>query len=174
MRKLAMLTLAAALTLIATAEAGTINAKTGLWQMDMTTESTGAPPIPPAMLNSMTPEQRARLQTAMQSQMNHPTQHSFQRCVTEKDLEEGFKLPKQNGAENCNTTVLSKSSTGEKARVDCSGQVTISSLVDWHVPTPTSMNGTVATTITSPQGTTMKSNGTIKGKWISTDCGSVH
>ena len=109
MRRYGMLTRAALAILLVTASAEAFDVKTGLWQIDTTRETTGALPIPPAMLNKMTPEQREHFQAAGQAQMNNPM-HSYQSCLTQKDLDEGFKPDRP----ECTSKVLSKSSTGRE------------------------------------------------------------
>ena len=44
-----------------------LDVKTGQWESTMTGQTTGMPPIPDDVLNRMTPEQRAKIQAAMQA-----------------------------------------------------------------------------------------------------------
>jgi len=171
MRKSGVLTLAALAMLLATASAQTFNVKTGLWQINGTRETTGALPIPPAMLNNMSPEQRQRFEAAMQAQMNHPMQQSYKSCLTQQDLDQGFKPDRP----ECTSKVLSKSSSGEKVRMDCRNEMgTMSVLTDWHIIDREDATGTAETTMTGNDGRSMKSTGNMKAKWLSADCGGVH
>lgn len=169
MRRYGMLTLAALAILLVTASAEAFDVKTGLWQIDTTRETIGALPIPPAMLNKMTPEQREHFQAAGQAQMNNPM-HSYQSCLTQKDLDEGFKPDRP----ECTSKVLSKSSTGEKVQMDCKNEMgTMSMLMNWRILDREHATGTTETTMTGTDGRSMKSTGNMKAKWLSADCSGV-
>lgn len=152
--------------------AGAFNLKPGLWELTMTSESSGAPPIPDAMMSRLTPEQRARIQAAMQSRMNHPTQHTYKRCLTREEIDNPFKPDKQNESEKCVPTVLSKTASSEDVKVVCTGDVTSSIIYRWQAPTPESMTGTMDSTAGGGEHV-MKTNGHMSGKWIGADCGDV-
>jgi hypothetical protein len=170
MRKSLILALAAFAILLVTANAEAFDVKTGLWQIEATRETTGAMPIPPAMLNKMTPEQREHFQAAMQAHMNHPMLQSYKSCLTQKDLDEGFKPDRP----ECTSKVLSKSSSGEKVRMDCRSEMgTMSMLMNWHIVDREDATGTTETTMTGTDGRSMKSTGKMKAKWLSADCGGV-
>jgi len=169
MRRSGRLTLAVLAILLVTANAEAFDVKTGLWQIDATRETTGALPIPLALLNKMTPEQREHLQAARQAQMNH-SMHSYKSCLTPKDLDEGFKPDRP----ECTSKVLSKSSSGEKVRMDCRNEMgTMYILINWRILDRENATGTTETTMTGTDGRSMKSTGNMKAKWLSADCGGV-
>lgn len=172
MRKVIMTSGTALFLVAAVTTASAFNLKPGLWEMTMTSESSGAPPIPDSVMAKLSPEQRARFQAAMQSGMNHPRQHTYKRCLTREEIDNPFKLDKQNGSEKCVPTVLSKTSKSEDVRVVCTGQVTSSITYRWQAPTPESMTGTMEST-TSGGEHVMKTTGHTSGKWIGADCGDV-
>ncbi len=171
MRKSGMLTLAALVMLLATVSAEAFDVKTGLWQIDQTREATGALPIPSAMLNNMSPERRQRLEAAMQTQMNHPILHSYKSCLTKADLDEGFKPDRP----ECTSKVLSKSSGGEKVKVDCRNEMgSMSMVMNWQIVDREHATGWTQTTMTGNDGRSTKSTANMKAKWLSADCGNVH
>src|SRR5690349_1232796 len=129
------------LLLLAFSAASAFDLKPGLWEIATTTESTGAPPIPADFLAKLTPEQQAKFQAAMQARMNHPRQHTYQKCMTREEIDDPGALLKE--SDNCKPTILSKSSNSAKVKVICSGEMNSTILYDWHAPTPKTMDGTM-------------------------------
>jgi hypothetical protein len=143
MRKSGILTLVTfAMLLVVTASAEAFDVKTGLWQIDATRQMMGAPMM-----------------------------QSYKSCLTQAELNQGFKP--DNPA--CTSKVLSKSSSGEKVRMDCSNQMgTMSMVMNWHIIDRKHAVGTSEQTMTSVDGRTMRSTGNMKAKWVSSDCGNVN
>src|SRR5256885_17186130 len=76
--------------LLAHAAGPSLDVKTGLWEITSTGATTGAPPVPPQALAQMTPEQRAKMQSAMQAAISRNNQpHISKSCITQKQPEKG-------------------------------------------------------------------------------------
>jgi hypothetical protein len=162
----------------AIAAADNFKIKPGLWETTTSSQSQGAPVIPPEqkaerdkMMANMSPEMRARVEAAQKkAQINLPplVQRS---CVTKEDLTQS--MPFEGG--KCTKTVLKSTSTAQEIRVDCTGdrynstgtiRVTASNSENW--------SGTLETTLTPVGGgspITVKTN--MSGKWLGSDCGDV-
>jgi hypothetical protein len=151
--------------------AGTVqplNVKTGLWETTMTTQITGLPPIPPDVLNKMTPERRAKVEAAMKANASQgPQTHIRKRCVTQEDLNKG---PFGDKLKSCTQTVLN--STGKKMEIhevcttaDTKTDVTFQ--VEALNPEHVKGAGRVAVT---RGGRTMNAETTLAAKWIGAEC----
>ncbi len=167
-----MLLMGAGLILPVAAAAAQLNVKPGLWEVNMTSESSGQMPIPESMLARLTPEQRARVAAAMQSQMNRPTAHVYKSCVTRADLDKPFGMDRHDAEENCTDKVLSKSSTSMTVDMECTGKFSVSSIYRWKALSPESVSGTMERTV-SQGGHSMKSTGHFTGKWLGADCRAI-
>src|SRR5258705_225126 len=79
---------AAGSMLLAHAAGPSMDVKTGLWEITSTGATTGAPPIPPEALAQMTPEQRAKMESAMRAEIARNNQsHVSKSCITQRQLE---------------------------------------------------------------------------------------
>jgi hypothetical protein len=172
MRKAIIVIAAISILTVMTATARAFDIKPGLWEMKMTSESTGAPPIAEDMLAKLTPERRAAFEAAMKARMNHPIQHVYKHCITREELDKPFRFERHSAGENCSDKVLSKTATSEEISVQCTGKFTSSSTYRWQALTPESTEGTSEMTMTEG-AKTMKSKGHMTGKWIGADCGNV-
>jgi hypothetical protein len=78
----------------ALASADKIDVKTGLWETTSTMDMTGIPRMPaiqPETLAKMPPEQRARIEAMTARSITAGSDRKSQSCLTEKELEHGFK-----------------------------------------------------------------------------------
>ena len=90
-----------------------LDVKLGLWETTSTTQMTGMPPIPPEVLDRMTPEQRAQMEATMGASGGQPKAHITKSCMTKERLEKGGSFGEDRP--NCKRTVTG--STGSKARL---------------------------------------------------------
>ena len=150
-----------------------LNVKPGLWEVTSKGEHTGTPAIPPEMLAQMTPEQRARMEAAMQQSMarqSEPRVHK--RCVTQDEINHGFEDVATASKGGCTRTVVSSSSTVNEGRVQCTGTAVTSATYRIEARSPESVTGTVETMMGSA-GHTMTVKTQFQGKWLGADCGSI-
>src|SRR5579862_2371589 len=87
-----------------------LNVKLGLWEMAMNPKVSGdVPSIPEEQLKNMTPEQRAKVEAAMQGMMANLNKPKLMKeCMTPEKLSKGFNTGSED-ANNCKTTVLKNS-----------------------------------------------------------------
>ena len=109
---------------IGSATADGLDVKTGLWEMTYTTEVRGTL-MPKAVLDKMTPEQRARFAAAQQKQdAEGPKTSTEKTCVTEQDLREGaFHSGEDKEDSNCKYTPGIRTSTVQEETMVCTGEV---------------------------------------------------
>lgn len=162
----------------ALASADKINVKTGLWETTTTTDMSGMPQtstIPPETLAKMPPEQRARIEAVMGARNaagGHD--HKSQSCVTEKDLERGFK-PDQGRESECKAVSTKVDSSSQEVHMQCNGQkMKGTGVFRITIRNRESYEGLMEMNMTDATGEhpiNMKMH--MQGKWLSSDCGSV-
>jgi uncharacterized protein DUF3617 len=146
-----------------------LNVKPGLWEKTLTVTRTGALPIPPEMLNRLTPEQRARMEERMKANSAaHTSTNTERSCITREDLEKPLTFDNQ-----CTWTILESSSTKARGNVSCEAQgMKMTGNGEFAAPDPEHMKGSVHTTSTG-SGQTMNIDATFTSKWVTASCGNV-
>jgi hypothetical protein len=144
-----------------------LDIKVGLWETTMTTRRSGAPPIPPAALAKMSPEQRARLQAAAQKQSAEGPQTSvYKTCVTTQDLKDGaFRADPEGDDEGCTRKVVSQTKTLQQATFSCAGEMPRSSTMRVEALDREHVKGAIEGTV-GPS--TFKVQ--LSGRWLGADC----
>src|SRR5579862_9707142 len=139
-----------------------LNVKLGLWEMAMKPQVSGdlSSMVDPQQMQQMTPEQRAGMQKPRLTR----------ECMTHEKLARGFDTG--NDDKNCKSTIVSNTTSDYEAHLTCSSQEGPRS-VDVHfiAQSPEHVTGAVHSDM-SRNGKTMTVNGTIEGRFLSTDCGS--
>jgi len=125
----------------------------GLWEVTSQAKVGGDMQIPDEAMANMTPEQRARLQQAVQGMIaNAQQQHVFRQCMT---------------------TIVRNTAAELVVRNECAGESNSHTVtaqfkaLDRH-----HVNGTTDV-VGSLNGKSMSMHGTMDAKWLSADCGSV-
>jgi len=165
------------LTAMAAAQAADIvkpDVKPGLWEVTTSPKISGQMPIPEEQLAKMPPEQRARVEQAMKAAVGGAAKpHVYRECMTPEKIARGFDLGKTPDAGSCKRNVI-KSSRNELQIHDECTRPEGKSTSDFHfnVSGGTQMNGTINVVMTNGSRT-MTVDGTVSGKWLGADCGSV-
>jgi len=149
-----------------------LNIRLGLWEMTTTGETSGVPPIPPEVLQRMTPERRARAEAAIAARMARRDKPEVRKqCVTKENLEEGFN-PKNSSSQGCHTTITSSSAQVMEMKQECTGQQKFTGTFHFEAPTPVTVVGKYEMVMSAgPNTMTMKMN--MNGKWLAADCGNL-
>ena len=117
-----------------------LNVKPGLWELTSDTERSGAPQIPAEALAKMSPEQRAKLETAMKGAMA-PHHREDKHCVSQADIDRGFeKLDQMPG--QCSQKVTSATATTREGTFQCAGANTASGTYSFRASSPESIVAT--------------------------------
>ena len=167
---------AAAVTLTAWAgEQVNIGIEMGLWEVAAHGHTSGAA-LPPQMqeqLQHMAPEQRQRIEAAMQGAMAEAQRgHVFRECVTPQRLSQG--LGKEDESAQCKASVVRNTRTEFEYRKVCSGGDGESHTEDavFHMTDPQHIRGTVDVVV-SGGARPMTIHQILEGKWVSSSCGNV-
>ena len=163
-----------ALTVTAVVQAADLakpNIKPGLWEVSIVPHISGQMPIPEEQLAKMTPEQRARLQAAMQTHQSRP--RVYKECMTPEKIARGFAIDPHGDDSACKRNVVSSSSKELTLHDECNKpqRKTVTD-VHFEVKDGTQMSGKINVVMTSA-GKTMTVNNTMQGKWLGASCGTV-
>ena len=149
-----------------------LNVKPGLWESTRTIKRAGEMPIPAAMLNRLTPEQRARMEERMKANSAaHTNTTTEKHCMTKEDLEKDrLKLA---DAKECTTTVLNTTTTTVKAKLVCDQEgMHATGTLELVAADPEHVNGSYQSTVNG-DGHAMNVEGTWTSKWLGSSCGDV-
>jgi hypothetical protein len=147
------------------------NIKPGLWEVATNPQISGELPIPEDQLAKMTPEQRARLEAAMQA--HQPKPRVYKECMTPEKIARGFDIAKHGDDSSCKRNVVSSSANELTLHDECNKpeRKTVTD-VHFEVKGGTQMSGKINVVMTSA-GKTMTVNSTVQGKWLGASCGTV-
>jgi len=165
-------TLFIGVALVATAPAvfaETLNVKLGLWETTMVAQTSGMPPID---MSHMTPEQRARMEAAMEAAKTRAaTPHTIRSCLTKEKLDKA--LFHEDNEASCKHTVITRSATVYAVKFECRRENNNSS-GEWRFEavTPEKVKGDGNFAVENG-GRKMSSRGTMTAKWIGPSCGAV-
>ena len=156
------------------AERVNIGIEMGLWEVAAHAQTSGGiPPDMQARLQSLPPEQRARIEAAMQGAMADAQRgHVFRECVTPERLSQG--LGKEDESAQCKASVVRNTRTEFEYRKVCSSSNGESHTEDavFHMTDPHHISGTIDV-IESSGARPMTLHQILDGKWVSSSCGDV-
>jgi hypothetical protein len=165
------LVFALAVTTLAADDIQPLNVKTGLWDITVTNDVKGEPPIPQDRLDKLTPEQRARLERMWKDREAKGAQTKTRKtCVTEAKLKSYEFLDQE---PSCTRTVIHSSSRELNFRVQCSSdEGTRVSTYHIQALSPENIKGTIRFENSSGERTLNISN-EFTGTWSGPICGTV-
>jgi Protein of unknown function (DUF3617) len=148
--------------------ADSLNVKTGAWEMTTTTLMTGMP-VPAEAMANMPPEQRAKIEKAMQARADKPSTHLTKSCVTKTDLDQDRML-RSDDEEQCTRKVTSKSATKIVYEQTCAAPHASTSTVMIEAKTSESI---VVSMDMVHGGASGKVHVDIKGRWLGASCAGI-
>jgi Protein of unknown function (DUF3617) len=148
-------------------------ADNGLWEVTTHPQISGQMPISQEQLQELPPEQRARIEAAMQAMMGQANrQHVMRECMTPEKRAKGFDLGYESSS-SCKTTVIRNTSSALEVRRECSGESELRSMTErMQMSGPRHITGTIDA-LMSQGGKQMTMHVTLEGKWLGADCGGV-
>lgn len=155
-----------------------LNVKLGLWEIAMQANINGMPPIPDEMMAKLTPEQRTRMQAAMQASMADVAKPKLARnCVTAEKLARGMDLASSE-RHDCERRITTNTSSEFQISMVCKDPEGTMQL-DEHFQLSGSLLGGseqlagTAHMVRTAGGKTMTVDSNIKGQWLGASCGDV-
>ncbi len=152
-----------------------MNVELGLWEVTTTGAAGGAPAIPEALLQRMTPEQQAKMQQMM-AQRAQGQEQKFKECMTAEKRSQGFGN-KDADSGNCKVTVTTNTATEFQAEKQCAASAGGSTLSDYkmhfNITGRRHASGTIDIAVTHEDGKVTNIHSTVEAQWLGADCGSV-
>ena len=147
-----------------------LDVKTGLWQNTMTTALAGEMLIPPERLAKLSPDQRARVEAAMNARSGQGTKTTtYQSCLTQEELQ---KTPFRD-KKNCTETLVSSTKTQAEVKLVCTMEgIDGNGEMQIHTISDESVAGSGHGTVTM-EGRTMNTSWKLTGRWVGKSCGDV-
>ena len=136
-----------------------LNMKLGLWQTTSDFTNAGEMPIPPDMLEQMTPAQRAQAQALSGAKSFTNTS-----CVTKENLQNPFT------GKECTWTILESTASKARGNISCDYQgMTLTGTGDFEAIDSQHVKGSEHLKATAGDRT-MTTDGTFTSKWIDSKC----
>ena len=146
-----------------------LDVKPGQWETTTTGQMTGMPAIPPEVLARLTPEQRAKMESAMGARGAKPIVSTS--CKTKETLQQAWNTG-QAALKACTWAVTTSTSSKQEIRIDCNqngtksgGTVKVEAIDSEHIRGAIQM-----TAAESNDGHTMGMNYTFTSKWLGAAC----
>jgi hypothetical protein len=166
------LIVASASTLWAADQYQPLDVKTGLWEVTTITNLSGQIPIPPDVLEKLTPEQRARFQERMNAKAMQPSKPIVSRnCLTKEQLDKGYSFTENR--KSCTPTLVSSTKSKVEVRLECvENDVKIDAKVQFEAIDSENVRGQTQSVATGGDHT-MNSSSTFAAKWLGSSCGTT-
>lgn len=165
---LTMLLCASACSILWAADFRALDVKTGQWETTVTGQMTGVPAIPAEVLARLTPEQRAKMESAMGARGAKPIVTTS--CKTKEKLNQAWTTG-QNNSKSCTTTLTGSSSSKQEVHLECnqdgaktSGTIKVEAVDSEHI------RGSFQMTAASDGNHQMNMNYTFTSKWLGEAC----
>jgi Protein of unknown function (DUF3617) len=163
---LTMLLCASACSSLWAADLHALDVKPGQWETTTTGQMTGMPAIPPEVLAKLTPEQRAKMESAMGARGAKPIVSTS--CRTKEKLAQAWTTGQQ---KSCTTAVTSSSSTKQEVHLECNQDGTKSSGdIKVEVVDSEHIRGSFQLTTASDGNHTVNMNYSFTSKWLGGAC----
>ena len=146
-----------------------LNVNMGLWELTSAINIGGDRP---AMDTSkMTPEQKARMEAAMQGMMGQHTS-TTKSCITKDKFNKTTFFENEDPNTTCTQTLSTNTRSTLDVTVVCTGARPQTNQLHFDALSPTSFKGTIKSSSVA-RGQTMTMNGILTGKWLGADCKGV-
>jgi hypothetical protein len=147
--------------------AASFDAKPGAWEITTTTLMQGML-IPAEALANMPPQQRAKIEKAMQARSGKPGTHVRKSCVTQQELDQDSMIGTDDEG-NCKKKVVSRSATRLVLEKTCPAPQAYTA--KWTIVARTPER--LAATADLVQAGGGKIHIDITGRWLGTSCAGI-
>lgn len=163
------LVLGSFLTLGATDNVQPLKVKAGLWEVTTTSAASKDVVLPAALLEKLTPEQRARIEERIQASRSDAVKTTIKkRCLTREQLRRGMLFRPE--GESCTWTLLTSTSSKVEMRGDCVDQgFKTEARLRIEALSPEEADGSLQF-LTNGENRTPATTSTFKAKWIGPRC----
>lgn len=153
-----------------TAQAEPLNVKAGLWET--TTTSVKQVARRPTNLNQLTPQQRAKVEQKLDSQVKKETRTALS-CLKDVQIQSGEAFIGQSHQASCTYTFPTRTADDLVANLHCSGANAMTGRIEMHAADPERMSGIVQMTYGAEDRQQLLNRNIISARWVKGDCGTV-
>ena len=160
---------------MASAPAAPLNVKTGLWETTFQAEMRGQLPIPPDMLQQLSPDRRAAMENIMKDMTDKPYTRVHKNCVTQQDLDKGDSafLADRPGMK-CSNKLTQHTGSAVAGTFECTtGGMRQTGDFAFEAKDREHLAGKVNINI-SDGAKAMTSHANMSARWLSASCGATH
>lgn len=149
-----------------------MDVKLGLWESTVTTHL-GMPALPAELLAKLTPEQRAKMEAAMQGRGGgSPRTDTTRHCITKETLNQALSFG-ENKSQNCRRTLVSSTGAKQVVHVECTtAAITTSGDLEFEAVDRETIKGSMVMNA-GQGGRGMSTKMEFTSKWLGADCGDV-
>jgi hypothetical protein len=155
-----------------------LNVKLGLWEIATQANISGMPPLSDDMLSKLTPDQRARMQAAMQASMADAAKPKLAKhCVTAEKVARGLDMDRHDSS-NCQKKIATNTASELELNESCAGADGTMVLSEHIQLSGSLLGGSEQMTgsvhfVKTAAGKAMTVDSTIKGQWLDASCGDI-
>lgn len=146
-----------------------LDVKTGEWETTVIGQMSGMPTIPPEALAHLTPEQRAKVESAMGARGARPLVSTH--CTTKETLNQAWNTGQ--ATKSCSMTMTTSSSNKQEVRMECNqngtkmnGTVKVEAVDSEHIRGSFQMTAVQS----DSGGHAMSMNYSFTSKWLGGAC----
>lgn len=143
-----------------------LHVKLGLWEVTKIATASDELPIPAALLEKLSPEQRARLEERLNAQSTETAKKTVTKyCLTAQQLKGGIPFDQEH--KSCQQTVVRSSAARIEIRTRCTDKERAShGILEIEALSAENVKGTVQSLPGGGRG----ANSSFTAKWISSSC----
>jgi hypothetical protein len=160
------------LVLLATniaAQAEPLNVKPGVWETTTVTEKSGSRPT---NLDTLTPEQRVKVEKKLAERVKKETS-TVKSCLKASQIKSGDAFVGSPHRATCTKSFKTQTASDVVATISCSGANLMTGNVDMHATDAEHMSGKVDMTYGTSGNLQLFSHSEIKAVWLKEDCGAA-
>jgi hypothetical protein len=148
-----------------------MDVKLGLWETTLTNRMDISSMIPADALAKLTPDQRAKMEAAMQGR-GGPRTTTIKHCITKETINEAFSYDSTASDLKCTRTFVTSTSAKQVVHMECtSGTTKNSGDVQVEAIDRENTKGSMVMTSAGGRGGNLKME--MTSKWLGPDCGEV-
>lgn len=146
-----------------------LKVKPGVWETTTVTEKSGSRPT---NLDTLTPEQRAKVEKKLAERVKKET-NTVKSCLKASQIKSGDAFVGSPHRATCTKSFKKQTASDVVATISCSGTNPMTGNVEMHAADAEHMSGKVDMTYGASGSLQLFSHSEIKAVWLKKDCGSV-
>ena len=147
-----------------------LKVKPGLWETTTVTEKRGAKH--PTNLDTLTPEQRDKVEKKLEKQVKKET-HTVKSCLKAEQIKSGEAFTGKPHRATCTRDFKTQTANDVVAAISCRGANKMTGNIEMHAVDPEHMSGKVDMTYGDSGKLQLFTHSEITAIWLKDDCGAA-